>query len=163
MATTIKGGRAKTTVTAKARSKTAIKSRGKSQTKIGKSARKPRNKKLKALAGADASKLKGGAGIAPSLAPSVASSGGGLEFWAPTIDSAVATRDRTITLSLHYNEAGWDSFVFKRTNLNYQTTTEFIIDVPLNSTDDVYYTVDDIGATGTRSPRTDRAGPGNEL
>ena len=84
MATTIKG---KTTVGAKTRSTSKIKSRGRGQTKIGKPARKPKNRKVKARVGAGALKRKsnkGGVGPTPSLPPSVAS--GGLEFWAPTIE-----------------------------------------------------------------------------
>jgi hypothetical protein len=146
MATTIKGEKGKTTVGAKTRSTSKIKSRGRGQTKIGKPARKPKNRKVKARVGAGALKRKsnkGGVGPTPSLPPSVAS--GGLEFWAPTIESAVATMDRTITLNLFYAEAGWNRFLFKRKNLTTQITTEFAFDVDLQSTDDLHFTVDDIG------------------
>jgi hypothetical protein len=147
MATTTKRGRGKTTVGPKARSKTEIKSRGGPQTKIGKPASKPRNKKVKALGGADKS---GGAGLASSVAHTLPLPG------PPTIDSAVGIADRTIRLSWRYNYYPLGKFSFQRKNLTLKTTAQFDVhvDPPNTPPSAQHYTFDDIGG-GTILTRLD--------
>jgi hypothetical protein len=141
MATTIKGGKRKTTVGAKKRSTSKKKSRGRGQAKIGKPASKPRNKKVKALPGADES---GRAGLAAAGLPLPGP---------PTIESAIGVADRTIRLSWHYNDYPWrDQFHFQRKNLTSQTTAEFDADIVRSHTG--HYTFDDIGG-GTVLTRLD--------